>query len=387
MTISRRGFIRVVGGGTVVAAAGIGAGAVVSHDPMPAEAVAPWRGPDAAEADVRRRALSYAILAPNPHNMQSWMVDLGLADVVTLYVDPDRLLPETDPYARQIMIGHGTFLELLDMAAAEVGYRTETVLFPEGPFPEGGISEKPVARIRFMADAGAAADPLFAQVLKRRSTKEPYEDRVLAAGHVAGLAVTLGGSGLPFRIETDPARVEGLRLITEEAMAIEMQTPRTLMESIERTRLGGDEIKAHRDGISLHGRFFWWARLLGVYTKEKAAIPGTLAYQGGLDHVATWTSTAAAFAWITTPGNSRADQIAAGRAYVRFNLKATEVGVAVHPMSQVLQEYPEMAALQRRFLADTATPAGYTVQMLARMGYAEAPPPSPRRPLADLVVG
>ena len=62
-----------------------------------------------------------------------------------------------------------------------------------------------------------------------------------------------------------------------------------------------------------------------------------------------------------------------------------ELGVAMHPWSQALQEYPEMAAVQARFLEFTGTPPGSVVQMFFRLGYADAVPPTPRRALDDIV--
>ena len=53
MPLSRRAFIRIAGGGTVLAAAGL---SLATCDGMPEEAVAPWRGPGADEADPRRAA-------------------------------------------------------------------------------------------------------------------------------------------------------------------------------------------------------------------------------------------------------------------------------------------------------------------------------------------
>jgi len=81
-------------------------------------------------ANEREWILSYAILAPHSHNLQSWLVDLRQPDEITLYCDLSRLLPETDPYSRQIMMSHGTFLELLDLAARQKGLRAEIELFP-----------------------------------------------------------------------------------------------------------------------------------------------------------------------------------------------------------------------------------------------------------------
>src|SRR5262245_59425089 len=128
--MNRRQFIRIAGGGAVVAAGGALTGCA---DTLPDEAIAAWRSAG-QEADARRWILSYAILAPHSNNLQSWMVDLRTPDEIVLYCDRDRLLPETDPFSRQIMMSHGTFLELIDIAARERGLRAEITLFPEGEY-------------------------------------------------------------------------------------------------------------------------------------------------------------------------------------------------------------------------------------------------------------
>ena len=53
--------------------------------------------------------------------------------------------------------------------------------------------------------------------------------------------------------------------------------------------------------------------------------------------------TSLGFVWINTQGNGRHEQIEAGRAYMRVALQAAADGLAIQPMSQALQEYPEMA--------------------------------------------
>jgi hypothetical protein len=381
MAVSRRGFIRVIGGG-VVGAALVGGG-LQGCDRMPASAVAPWTGP-VGETDPRRRALSWALLAPNPHNMQPWLVDLRREGEILLHIDRTRLLPETDPFARQIVIGHGTFLELLVLAAGAEGYRCEIEYFPQGQPAEGEVDDRPLARIRLQREA-ASRDSLFAQIPHRRSTKEPYDARPLQPEHARALQAAHRGEP-QLTISADPALAAGLRGVTERAMLIELQTPRTLKESIDRLRIGGEAIAAQPDGIELHGPFFWWLSKLGLMTPEKAMTPGTMAYQGGIDYALGWARATPAFGWLTTAANDRISQIEAGRAYVRLNLKATELGVAMHPVSQVLQEYSEMAELQREFLTALGISNGQTVQMLFRLGYSEPVPPSPRRRLGALLM-
>jgi hypothetical protein len=89
--------------------------------------------------------------------------------------------------------------------------------------------------------------------------------------------------------------------------------------------------------------------------------------------------------WLVSQGNSRPDQLAAGADWLRVNLAATGAGVAFHPLSQALQEYPEMAVLFGQVHAKLA-PDGGTVQMLARIGFGPVVNNSPRWPLEAKIV-
>ena len=89
--------------------------------------------------------------------------------------------------------------------------------------------------------------------------------------------------------------------------------------------------------------------------------------------------------WLTTPTNSRRDQLDAGRDWLRINLAATSLGVATQPLSQALQEYDEMAALYAR-VHELLEPDGGTIQMLARLGYGPDVPVSPRWRLEEKIV-
>lgn len=384
MPISRRGVVKLIGGGSVAALA-IGGG-LYGCDRMPASAVTAWTGPAPEERDPRRRLLGWALLAPNPHNRQSWLADLRRTHEITLYVDRARLLPETDPLGRQIVIGCGCFLELLALAAAAEGVAVDIDQFPEGEYPTAAIDQRPFARIRLHEGAPLKADPLFRQVPHRRTTRENYEDRPLTREAAAALVALAMPQGVAFTLDVEEARVARLRDIATRAMRIEMETPRTLKESIDLTRIGASAIAADPDGISLHGPLFWWLRQLGLLTTEKALTPGTVAFETGLDVTLGWARTGAAYGRLTTHGNGRAAQLASGRAYLRLALKVAELGLAMQPMSQVLQEYPEMAALQKEFLALIGTPPSHTVQMLFRLGYAAPAEPSPRRPLEQMLI-
>ena len=366
MTLSRRRVLAIAGGGTILAA-GAGAGFLLTRTPH--AALAPW-AEAGAYAEPRRRALSYALLAPNPHNLQPWLVDLSEPDRVRVLRDPTKALPETDPEDRQITIGMGCFLETMRIAAAETGHAVTFDLFPEG-------GDGPVADARFRAGA-AAPDPLFAAIRARRSCKEPFADRPVGAEAAAALSPLA-------EIVAAPERVAELRALTWEAWLVEARTPRTHRESVDLLRIGRREIEASPDGIDLGGPLLESLSALGLLTRERQADPGSMVYAEGVRMYEAMLAATPAYAVVTTPGNRRADQIEAGRRWMRLNLTTTALGLSLHPVSQALQEYPEMTELRARAHAALA-PGGGTVQMLGRVGHGPATPPSPRWPLDAKIV-
>jgi len=361
MTLSRRKTLALLGGGVLLAATAAGAGFVLTR--RPDKALRPWEMAGQA-SDPRLRALSYAILAPSPHNLQPWLIDLPAPNRVLLLRDPARALPATDPHDRQITIGLGCFLKLLTVAAAEDGYALDISLYPEG---ESG----PVAAIDFRT--GGTPDPLFAHILDRRSCKEPYADTPPTPAQIAALT--------PFgTLVTERGRVMSLRELTWKAFQVEMRTPRVLAENVDFMRFGKAEIEASPDGIELGGPMLEAMMLAGILTREAQLDPTSRAFAEGLNIYREIMLATPAYIAMTTPGNDRAAQIEVGRRWLRLNLTTTSLGLGLHPVSQALQEYPEMAPHYRRAHELLAAP-GVTVQMLGRVGVGPQVQETPRWPL------
>jgi hypothetical protein len=338
-----------------------------------------------SETDPRRHALSYALLAPNPHNRQPWLADLSVADEITLYCDLDRRLPETDPLDRQITVGLGCFLELARQAAAETGHRAEIVPFPDSE-PQPRLDARPVARIRLVADATVKPDPLFAHVLARRSNKEPYDTTRPVDGSLLGKIAAAARTG-SVAWTNDAAKVGSLSALAWEAMHTELLNPPTLKESVDLMRIGRAEIEANPDGIDLSGPFIEGLALAGLLSREAMLDPGSTVFQQQMPVLKEPFDTAMAFLWLVTPGNSRADQIAAGGDHVRLNLAATGLGVAMQPFSQALQEFAAMQPHYDAMRAALGIAEAQTLQMFVRLGYGPAIEGAPRWPLDTRIMG
>jgi hypothetical protein len=381
-SVQRRAFIRLVGGGAVFAATLPLLGC--SSD-FPSEAIAAWKTPEQEPkqgVDLKRQILSYAILAPNAHNRQGWLVDLKQPNEITLYCDTTRLLPDTDPYSRQILISQGTFLELLDLSAKQLGQRAEITLFPEGTFDAKTVDRRPIARIKLTPDTALAKDPLFDQILKRRTNRQTYEVKDLPTSAIQ--AITSSVAGLPVQVGFAGSNQADLlkqhRIIAKEAWRIELTTPRTVLESLKLMRVGPSEIKQNPDGISNNSPFIRAVVALGLFDRNKAPASDDSSIASQIKDFDAKIDATSAFFYLVTKGNDRQTQINAGRAYVRAQLAATAQGLSMHPVSQALQEYPEQA---KTYLAIhqllNAPPATHTVQMWTRIGFAPAQQPSPRR--------
>lgn len=367
MNVSRRKMITLIGGGTILAAGGT---YLTTRAPTGA-----WLPRETAGAypDLRRRVLSYALLAPNPHNRQPWIAELTGEHTITLYRDGTLNLPETDPFDRQLTIGMGCFIELLVQAAAEENVGTDVDLFPEGE-----TIDRPVARIELGGES--APDPLFSHVLTRHTNRSPYDmEEPVSEGALKQL-VAAGASDVRIAATTDSSRVKELRELALAAMILETRTPKTHRESVDLTRIGRAEIEANPDGISLGGPLMETLGLIGILSRETALDPSSSAFKSTLAVFEKSFTATPAFLWLTTRGNSRPDQIAAGRSWLRVQLAATALNLSMQPVSQSLQEYPEMGEHYRDIHAKLAQ-AGETVQMFGRLGYGPKQAPAPRWPL------
>jgi hypothetical protein len=379
----RRRAIGLIGGGMVLASAGLAG----CSNAYPESVVRPWFTPN-EHTDVRRFMLAHALLAPNPHNRQPWLADLRRNDEITLVCDKDRLLPETDPFGRQILIGCGAFIELAVIAAAERGYRVRVETFPNGEpaakaLPGGFI----VARLVLSADATVPRDPLFSQIRLRRTNKNTYDNsRQLPEVLWPQLMSIANNYGLLAGKVIDSKRMEEMRVLTRASFKTEMTTSRTWLETAHLLRVGPAEIEKHRDGIGIMGTMPRLLNSIGMFDRFETPTPGSTGYTRVMERWLPF-ETGSGYFWIASNGNSRRSQFDSGRAYVRAHLLATANGIEMHPLSQPLQEFAEVRPQYDAMYPLLAlNPALNTIQMLARVGYSKvAAQPTPRRDLAKMI--
>jgi len=309
-----------------------------------------------------RELVASAILAPSMHNTQPWRFRYEPASqTIGLYADPARMLPFSDPDWRAVHIACGAALLNLRLAATVAGRRPVVRLLPD-------VTQRLLlATVRLAGPGQPQPDEieLHAAIPERRTNRSPFSGRPVPAGILAEFAAAARLEGAALHL---PDGQETIRLL-ELARDAERQLLAQPGYRAELARWAGGP--RDRDGIPdaampPHDP----TGAAPVRDFATAARPGTVRY--------AWFEDPPQLAVLCTPSAGRSDWLRAGQALQRVLLTATLRGIATSPLTQPL-DTPD-AWLVR----DPRSGFEYP-QMIFRMGYGLPVPPSPRRPVSEVL--
>ena len=355
----------------------------------------PWSKNYAAKySDPRVRLVADGLLAASSHNMQPWKIKLDNTDpmVFYLYADSSRMTEEVDPYARQMMISQGTFLEYAAIAGEEEGWNIEIDLFPDGTYDESQLAEsmdiKPVAKIT-LSKTQPKNSPLYDATFLPDTNREAYKPTRLSASQVSAIESLSIGNDVSIKLMQDQASLNRIGEYALQSATIEAGVTRVMDESGAIFRANEYRKNKYRYGFSVEGQGasgFMKHILQGVLTVFPSLNTGKAASQNFINYTRTSIDNTPAYAMIVTSDNSRITQVESGMLYSKLVLTAHTLGLAMQPLSQVLEEYPEMEAPYAAFKQAYA-PDGGTVQMLFRVGEpTKSAPLSMRRDVMDFII-
>lgn len=367
---------------------------VVDGTFLPKKYLEPWDESYSKQFDDPRiQVIAHGLLAPNAHNLQSWKISLDKENPLefTLFLDSERLLPGSDPFSRQITVSQGTFLEYARIGAAKMGYKTDITLFPEREFDAEGtpasMDTHSVARVT-LEKATPEDDPLY-DAITAATAKTPLLDTPLTPEEIESLQSLNTDPDLTVLIFQNEEDLEKIKKLAIDGMAIELGLMGVLQERGEPDVFRFTEWQKNRfrNGLTMEPfipskikRFLMQAlgRIIPV-SEEKMRDIGQKEFEKAI-------APTPAFIMVLSRGNNRTVQVKAGMLYARFELTGTVMGINMGPMSQVLEEFPEMAELYED-VHKTFADQDQTIQMLAAMGkLGKKVSRSPRRDVLDLII-
>ena len=307
-----------------------------------------------AEAPLAERArflLRYAVLAPSSHNSQPWGFVVE-DDTIEVHAVEERWLDVADKDKRELYISLGCAVENLCIAAERFGLDFEIAYHDDTP---------PVV-VRLQPDSDSSFDPqldLFDQITERSTNHHPFRDEPLG----------------------EPVREELLTCVVEDDVTLEMIDGSGGKDSLAELQAEADRLQmddpdyrrelGHWIGIGALGSSWLKARI-GQAVVTHLDIGGSEAKKNS-----KLIQSAPVVGVLTTESDAPSARVKTGQLFERVALSATAEGVAVHPMSQIL-ERPEM----REELASLLDGDGSLPQHLFRLGYSQADQDhTPRWPL------
>ncbi len=344
--------------------------------------------------DPRIQLAAHGLLAANGHNMQPWKIRLDKADpmVFYLYADSDRLTNEVDPFARQLMISQGTFLEYVDIAGDKLGYELRIELFPQGNYDEQELAESmkttPVAKIT-LNKTTLQDTPLYNNMFLPDTNRAPYQSAKLTSDQINELENINTADNMFIKIFQDKEDKEKLGSYAIKGACVEADVNRVMKESEIIFRANEYQKNKYRYGFSVEGQGtsgIMKHLMQGLVTLFPSLNNGKAASNMFIQSTRTSVDNTPAYAMIITKNNTREDQVKSGMLYSKLILAARQQGFVMQPLSQILEEYPEMNELYSGIHL-TYTPDGGTIQMLVRLGKpTKEVPPSMRRDVMDLII-
>ena len=301
--------------------------------------------------------LYYASLAPSGHNTQPWKVRYNRdAKSFTLFFDVSRGLPQVDSRNREALISLGAFLENLNQAAQAYGYEASIAVLPEF-----GINmEIAHATLEKVRETSADTEQRLESLRIRHTDKRSYEPRPIPETAIRDI---LGNHHLYLHFyRKGSAEFAWLSANAVEAMRVQAHHEGKRAELADWMRFSDREAQQMRDGLpaeqlNLKGplKAFFYT----FYNRESAA-EESFALEA-IKKTEGQVSSATGF-FVVTGASDFTSTIQAGRHFERFWLDATEMGISIHPLSQILEEGPFANTVSEALHLDAP------VQMIVRAG-------------------
>ncbi|OHV06056.1 Acg family FMN-binding oxidoreductase [Mycobacterium talmoniae] len=317
------------------------------------------------QTEVIKDAVGLACRAPSLHNAQPWRWVLAGSNQLQLFLDSSRVTL-SDRSGREALIGCGAALDHLRVAMAAAGWRTLVERFPNPNDPHylASIRFAPMDYVteghRRRADA----------ILLRRSDRLPFIAPMHWESFEPVLRNTLDGDAVHLDVLPDD-----LRTCLAEASQL------------------ADSLRLYDSGY--HAELGWWtapfapsagipySSLLSAAESDRVAVARGFPLPRHRERRTAVPEDNATILLLSTDTDDRTDAVLCGEALSAVLLDCTMAGLATCPVTHIT-EVRTTRDMIASCLDHDAMP-----QVLIRVGVApamdEVPPPTPRRPLDDVL--
>ncbi|HTI25663.1 MAG TPA: nitroreductase family protein [Kutzneria sp.] len=309
--------------------------------------------------------LEAAAMAPSVHNSQPWRFRV-LPDRIELHADLSRRLPATDPDGKELRLACGAALTNLRIALEALGIRPLVTLLPAS----AGSDALAVVRHGGRVTPSDRITDLRRAIPARRTNRKPFREIPVTPNELNELTRAAQAERSWLHPITEPAQRSRLHALVTRAHQTQLANVDFRAE-LEHWTGHSDE---HRDGVPARSagpehepQDHWVLRdYSGGRARER--VPGKDFEREPL------------IAVVCSYYEGVLAELHAGQAMQRVLLTATTLGLSASFIAQPI-EVPSCREELRHLLG-----AGITAQTILRVGHGSPVAPTPRRPVAELLI-
>ncbi len=316
-----------------------------------------------------KEILFLASLAPSGHNTQPWLVQYLEPYHWIIGNDKSKWLPAVDPTQRETILSIGAFIQNLEYAAGSFGYICDWNLLATTH------QDDRVMEVKLIKEKSKNAFDIE-KIKSRRTVRSDF------------LSDVLKKEDLNYLVNSEPEFIHYLPATSKESQFINEQTIKANRLQADRNsaqqeladwiRFSSKNAEKYRDGLTtasmeIEGVSGWVVR--NFYDKDNVMQQDFR--ERGIDQIKREVSASAGWILITSKDNSVATLLETGRRMQRLFLKVRERNIAIHPMTQILEESSTRQTLNQSIGINEQ------IQFILRTGYVKdyPPPVSLRRPV------
>lgn len=312
-----------------------------------------------------REIVRAGTLGANSHNTQPWRFLISDRQIA-IRPDLGRRCAAVDPDDHHLFASLGCAVENMVQAAAAFGFDAEV-----------GFEATNEGRISVALDrAPPAKNDLADAIVKRQCTRAAFDGKALGTADLGQLLAAGTMEGVECRLVTEPSRMEAILDFVVQGNTIQLRDAAFMRELIDWIRFDDAMAIERLDGLAARSSGnpslpAWLARRL---------LPFVMTEKGENDKYARQVRSSAGIAVFVTSADDRAGWIAAGRAYQRFALRATALGIR----QSFLNQPTEVASLRPQIAAYLGI-GNRRPSLVVRFGRGPTMPPSLRRPIEAVI--
>lgn len=338
--------------------------------------------PIAGLAEDEMDILYLASLAPSGHNTQPWTIRIIEPQHWIVGSARERWLPAVDPQNREVLLSIGAFLENLIIAAEVHGYAVDLSVIAKSP------SDKEIVDIRLRK--GQVREFPLEKIKMRRTVRNNFSDREIGADDLRYITLpdkrphlvdVMMSHGVYFPNRSPQGR--HLQEGTIEANRKQAFRDPAQQELANWIRWSNKEAEEHRNGLTPDSMEI--TGIAGLYVRyfyDRKSVLSESFRESTIDTVTKQVRTCGGWLVVTSQDSRIETLIEYGRMFEGMLLRIRERKIAIHPMTQMLEETPGRDAIAKEL--------GLTgeVQWILRIGYLSTypDPVSLRMPLSRLIM-